>query len=66
MKKRTIAMGAVALATAGLGLAQTSSADASGGRIDFALQRSPGIVAAGCLPYAWLASPSSTTARSSG
>ena len=52
MKKRTIAVGAVALATAGLGLAQTSSADASGGRINFELQRSPGIAAAGCLPYA--------------
>ena len=52
MKKRTLAAGAVALATAGLGLAQTSSADAGGGRINFELQRSPGIAAAGCLPNA--------------
>jgi hypothetical protein len=52
MKKRTIAVSAIALATAGLGLAQTSNADASGGRLNFALQRSPGIAAAGCLPHA--------------
>ena len=52
MKKRTLAAGAVALATVGLGVAQTSSADAGGGRINFELQRSPGIAAAGCLPNA--------------
>ena len=52
MNKTTIAVGAVTLVTAGLGLAQSSSADASGGRISFGLQRSPGIVAAGCLPNA--------------
>jgi hypothetical protein len=52
MRKRHIAIGAVVLATAGLGAVQTSSADAGGGRINFALQRSPGIVNAGCLPHA--------------
>ena len=52
MKKRTLAAGAVALVTIGLGVAQTSSADAGGGRINFELQRSPGIAAAGCLPNA--------------
>ena len=52
MNKLTIAAGAVALATAGLGIAQTSTADAGGGRLNFGLQRSPGIVAAGCLPNA--------------
>jgi hypothetical protein len=52
MKKRLIAVGAVALATAGFGAIQTSTADAGGGRISFALQRSPGIAAAGCLPHA--------------
>jgi len=50
MNKLTIAAGAVALATAGLGIAQTSTADAGGGRLNFGLQRSPGIVAHPCLP----------------
>ena len=55
MKKRTLAAGAVALATVGLGVAQTSSADAGGGRINFELQRSPGIAAAFALAAAFLA-----------
>ena len=52
MRKRHIAVGAVVLATAGLGAVHTSAADAGGGRINFALQRSPGIVNTGCLPNA--------------
>jgi hypothetical protein len=52
MRKRLIAITAVTLATAGFGAVQTSTADAGGGRISFALQRSPGIAAAGCLPHA--------------
>ncbi len=34
MNKRIIAAGAVALATGGLGIAQTSPADAGGGRLN--------------------------------
>ena len=52
MIKRTIAIGSAALATAGFAALGSSSADASGGRFSFDLQRSPGIAAAGCLPDA--------------
>jgi hypothetical protein len=53
MKLRTtIAAGGLAVATLGAGLVGASSADAGGGATSFALQRSPGIVKAGCLPNA--------------
>ncbi|MEP6796812.1 MAG: hypothetical protein ABI890_01635 [Lapillicoccus sp.] len=52
MNVRTIAAGALALAAAGAGLAASSTADAAGSRIAFDLQRSPGVVAAGCLTNA--------------
>ncbi len=52
LNRRTMAAcGAAALAT-GAAIAGTSHADASGPKNIFHLQRSPGIVAAGCLPDA--------------
>lgn len=51
MKTRSITLGAVAAAALGSGMfASAGSADASGPHIRFAMQRSPGIVAAGCVP----------------
>jgi hypothetical protein len=50
--RTTFAAGALAAATLGTGLIGSSSADASGGATSFAMQRSPGIVASGCLPHA--------------
>ncbi len=47
-----MAAGALALAAAAAGILGSASADASGGHISFAMQRSPGVVAAGCLPKA--------------
>src|SRR4029077_4078250 len=52
LNRRTMAAcGAAALVT-GAAIAGTSHADASGPKNIFHLQRSPGIVAAGCLPHA--------------
>ncbi len=52
MNTTTIAGGALALALAGAGIAGTPSVGATGSSIAFDLQRSPGIVAAGCLTQA--------------
>ncbi|WP_139142711.1 hypothetical protein [Humibacillus sp. DSM 29435] len=52
MKTRSIAAGALALAAVGTGFASASSAGASGPHTSFTMQRSPGIVAARCLPQA--------------
>lgn len=52
MKRRSIAVGALALAAATTGILGSASADASGGFTSFTMQRSPGIVAAKCLPQA--------------
>lgn len=52
MNARTITAGALALAAAGVGIAGTTGADASGGQTSFRMQRSPAIVAAGCVPQA--------------
>ncbi len=52
MKRRTIAAGVFAVAAAATGILGSASADASGGYNSFTMQRSPGIVAAKCLPAA--------------
>ncbi len=52
MNTRTMTVGAVAVLAAGAGLVGSANADASGGRTSFTMQRSPGIVKAGCLPHA--------------
>ncbi len=52
MRTRAITSAAFALAAGAGLLASSTSADASGGRTSFEMQRSPGIVVAGCLPDA--------------
>ena len=53
MNARHLTVGAVALLAAGTGIVgSSSSADAGGPRTTFTMQRSPGIVTAGCLPNA--------------
>lgn len=52
MKTRTITAGAFALAAAGAAILGSATADASAPHTQFGMQRSPGIVAAGCLPKA--------------
>lgn len=52
-KRRLLAVGATAAASLGaIGVVSAGSADAGGSQISFGLQRSPGIVTAGCLPNA--------------
>ena len=52
MKRRSMAVGALAVAAAATGILGSSNADASGGYTSFTMQRSPAIVAAQCLPTA--------------
>jgi hypothetical protein len=52
MNTRTLAAGALALAAAGTAALGSTHADASSSKNTFYLHRSPGIVAAGCLPHA--------------
>jgi hypothetical protein len=52
INRRTAAAGALALAAVSVGVLGSTSADAAGTQNRFAMQRSPGIVTAGCLPNA--------------
>lgn len=52
MKSRTIAVGTLALAAASMGILGAPQAGASAASTTFTMQRSPGVVAAGCLSQA--------------
>ncbi len=64
INRRTLAAcGAAALAT-GAAVVAATHADAAGPKNNFHMQRSPGIVAAGCLPHAQARVVVQTTGRS--